>query len=228
MPDIFIAKDTKKPSSHKEPPKYSGVHKTKNQKEKKKGSGKLNSHGITSAFCYKPKGVDFETREKEEKVLVLLRRHPITNLRWIFLFILMLFGPSVLGVFPILSFMPDRFQFIAVLAWYLITVAFALENFLSWFFNANILTDERVIDIDFYNLIYKEVSDANIDDIQDVTYKMGGAIRTMFNYGDVLIQTAGEVPNFEFLAIPKPAKVAKILQELRTEEEIEKLEGRIR
>ena len=52
-------------------------------------------------------------------------------------------------------------------------------------FNVYIVTDERIIDIDFYNLIYKEVSDANIDKIQDVTYKMGGVVRTLFNYGDV-------------------------------------------
>jgi hypothetical protein len=57
---------------------------------------------------------------------------------------------------------------------------------------------------------------------------MGGAIRTIFNYGDVLVQTAGEVPNFDFLAVPNPDKVVKVLQELRIEEEIEKIEGRVR
>ena len=57
---------------------------------------------------------------------------------------------------------------------------------------------------------------------------MGGVIRTVFNYGDVYIQTAAEVPAFEFLAVPKPDRVAGILQELRMEEEQEKLEGRVR
>ena len=103
-----------------------------------------------------------------------------------------------------------------------------MESFLTWFFNVYIVTDERIIDIDFYNLIYKEVSDANIDKIQDVTYKMGGVIRTLFNYGDVMVQTASEVPNFEFLAVPKPDKVAKVLQDLRIEEQQEAIEGRVR
>ena len=70
--------------------------------------------------------------------------------------------------------------------------------------------------------------DANIDKIQDVTYKMGGVIRTLFNYGDVMIQTASEVPNFDFLAVPYPDKVAKVLQDLRTEEQQEAIEGRVR
>jgi hypothetical protein len=57
---------------------------------------------------------------------------------------------------------------------------------------------------------------------------MGGVVRTIFNYGDVLIQTASEVPNFEFLAVPKPDQVVKVLQDLRIEEQQEAIEGRVR
>ena len=57
---------------------------------------------------------------------------------------------------------------------------------------------------------------------------MGGVIRTIFNYGDVYIQTAAEVPTFQFLAVPKPDRVARVLQDLIIEEEKEKLEGRVR
>jgi cell division protein FtsL len=121
----------------------------------------------------------------------------------------------VLPSFPIIAFLPENFQAVAVIFWYLITFAFILESFLVWFFNASIVTNRRIVDIDFHNLIYKEVSDTEHDQIQDVTYKMGGAVRTIFNYGDVYVQTASEVPNFEFLAVPKPDEVAKLLQELR-------------
>lgn len=223
MPDIFISEETKKekptPGPHlsKEP-------KTKPQREKSHGP----THNPLSAFCYYPENINFETKESKEKVVLLLRQHPITNIKWVLIAMLMILAPLVLGVFPILSFLPSDFQFIAVLIWYLVTTAFVIQSFLTWFFNVYIVTDERIVDIDFYNLVYKEVSDANIEKIQDVTYKMGGVVRTLFNYGDVLIQTASEVPNFEFLAVPKPDKVAKILQDLRIEEEQEKLEGRIR
>lgn len=211
MPDIFInpegEEQEKKPQKHKLPG---------------------HSHNPLSSYCYYPDNIDFETKEKEERVVLFLRQHPIILLPRILVVLLMIFAPGVLGVFPLLSFLPANFKVISVLGWYLVTTAFALESFLTWFFNVYILTDERIVDIDFVNLIYKEVSDANIDKIQDVTYKMGGAIRTVFNYGDVFIQTASEVPNFEFLAVPKPDEVAKILQNLRIEEEQEKLEGRIR
>ena len=232
MPDIFISSDTKKekPVSKKKPVKKKTASKIKKEKRHKRPRYKLEkkAQGRLSAFNYLPKQVDFETRDKEEKVILLLRKHPLTNFSWIFIVALMIVAPVVLSVFPLLSFLPKEFQLIAVLGWYLITTAFLLENFLTWFFNVNIITDERIIDIDFFNLIYKQVSDTNIDKIQDVTYTMGGVARTLFNYGDVFVQTAAEVPNFDFLAVPNPDKVAKILQDLRIEEEIEKLEGRVR
>jgi len=44
----------------------------------------------------------------------------------------------------------------------------------------------------------------------------------------VVIQTAAQVPKIEFEAVPNPDKVARVLRELRIEEEQEKLEGRVR
>ena len=39
--------------------------------------------------------------------------------------------------------------------WYLILAAFIFEEFLGWFFNVNIITDERIVEVDFHNLIYR-------------------------------------------------------------------------
>ena len=92
----------------------------------------------------------------------------------------------------------------------------------------NIISDERVIDVNFVNLVYREVTDANVDEIQEVTVEMGGAIWTFFNFGNVLVQTAADVPRIVFEAVPQPDRVAKILRELRLQEEQEKIEGRVR
>ncbi len=142
--------------------------------------------------------------------------------------ILLFVPPFILPVFPILSLLPAQFQTVGIVAWYLVATAFILENFFSWFFNVQIVTDERIVDIDFHNLIYREVSETKVDKIQDVTYKLGGVVRSLFNYGDIYIQTAGTVPNFEFLAVPRPEQVTRVLQELRIQEEQEALEGRVR
>ena len=85
----------------------------------------------------------------------------------------MFLTPTVVTGFGILDTIPTNFKFVFIMIWYLISMAYTLESFLTWFFNVYIVTDERIIDIDFYNLTYKEVSDANLDKIEDVTYKMG-------------------------------------------------------
>jgi len=181
-----------------------------------------------AAFVSRPKKIGFETQFDGEEVILLLRRHWITNLPWIAGCLLMVFAPILLTGFPLIEFLPSRFQFVIILMWYLLTFAFTLEKFLTWYFNVYIITDERIVDVDFYNLIYKEISDAEIEKIQDVTLIMGGVLQSVFNYGLVRVQTAAEIPQFEFEYVPNPALVVKVLERLRVEEKIEELEGRLR
>jgi len=227
MPDIFVSKPkkTSDPKGHRLGGKKKPLVV---KKSTSKAKHKTYSFNPLSSFIHYPKDANFINKDPEEKVVLILRKHFITNVSWILIAIVMLFAPSVLSFFPILDFLPGRYQFVAVMIWYLITTAFVFENFLTWFFNVNIVTDERVFDVDFVNLTYREMTDANIDQIQDVTVRMGSVIRTVTNYGDIIIQTAAEIPQIEFIAIPKPDKVAKILRELRVEEEQEKIEGRVR
>ncbi|MEK7188819.1 MAG: PH domain-containing protein [Patescibacteria group bacterium] len=210
MPDVFISQ--------------------KKKEEIKVATSTLkgHTHNPLASYCPNPEDARFVGQDKEEKIVLLLRRHPITNVGWILIAILMIFAPIVLTKFPLITFLPDRFQLVAMILWYLVIIAFVYEQFLDWYFNVFIITDERVIDVDFINLIYREVTDANIDRIQDVTVQMGGVIRALFNYGNVIIQTAAEIPLIEFESVPKPDEVAKVLRELRVEEELEKIEGRVR
>lgn len=90
-----------------------------------------------------------------------------------------------------------------------------------------IITDERIIDVDFYSMIYKSVSEAKLEKVEDVTATTAGFLGAFLNYGNISIQTAAEKREFEFLKVPQPAKVTKFLNELLLEEEREKMEGRV-
>lgn len=221
MPDIYVA--PKRKAKAKKPIKKQAEEKAETEKVRE-----AHTANPLAAYVSSPRNIRFENQEAKEEIVLLLRRHWVTNISWILLATLMILAPSFLRFFPLLTFLPARFQVMAVIIWYLLTIAFIFEQFLSWFFNVYIITDERIVDIDFYSLLYKEVSDCKIDRIQDVTYKMGGVARAVFNYGDVFIQTAAEKPQFEFLAVPKPDRVAAVLRDLVTEEEKERIEGRVR
>lgn len=185
--------------------------------------------GMFSGFIAQPNGVKFENQHEKEPILLVLRRHPILNVPWILVSILMLLAPIL--IFPIFPFVsavfPGIFGFFATVGWYLLTSAYIIESFLNWYFNIYIITDERIIDVDFYSLIYKEVSEAKLEKIEDVTATTAGFWGAVFNYGTIAIQTAAEKREFEFEAVPYPAKVTKFLNELIIEEEREKIEGRV-
>lgn len=186
------------------------------------------SGGMFSAFLTQPKGMKFENQHESEKVLLVLRQHPILNLKWIFITIAMIFAPFLLApILPFSQVFPGVFGFFALVGWYLLTTAYVIESFLHWYFNLYIVTDERIIDVDFYSLIYKEVSEAKLERIEDVTATTAGFLGAIFNYGTIAVQTAAEKRQFEFAAVPHPAMVTKFLNELFLEEELEKMEGRV-
>jgi uncharacterized membrane protein YdbT with pleckstrin-like domain len=179
------------------------------------------------AFMAKPRAMHFDSQSTEEHILLLLRRHPITQLPWIIIASLFAFLPLLLTTLPIIAALPGNYLFAAIVGWYLLLTGFILESFLTWFFNVYIITDERIIDVDFLSLIYKNVSSAKIDNIEDVTARSGGALQSIFHYGTVYVQTAGQKREFEFEDVPQPEKVTRLLNELILEEEREKIEGRV-
>ncbi len=214
MPDIYVAGTPKKGKRRFK--EYSAVMAEAQPTE-----------NPLAAFMVRPKKLRFATQESEEAVLLLLRKHWITNVPWILLVVGMVIAPAFSSVIlPNLGWLPARFEFMAVVLWYLLTLAVVVENFLDWYFNVYIVTDERIVDIDFYSLIYKKISDMQIYRIQDITVTQGGVVRALFDFGTVLIQTAGETEEFDFVDVPHPELVSKFLNEMLAEEENELMNRR--
>lgn len=223
MPDIFISKkkdsSTPQPEKEKEGKVVEQISSVPPKTEKERSEFEGHSHSPFSTFSIYPEKVHFESRSENEKVILFLRQHIIVNVKWIVVTILMFFVPTVARMLNIFSFLPNNFEIVITMVWYMLTMAYAFESFLGWYFNVYIVTNERILDVDFHNLIYKQVSDAGLDNIEDITYSMGGVVRTIFNYGDVFIQTAAEVSEFDFLAVPKPDKVVRVINDLIKKEE---------
>lgn len=180
-----------------------------------------------AAFIAKPFKMKFSTQAPNEKVILLLRQHPVTQVGWMLLAVGGVFFPSLLNTIDFLGFLPERFQFAAMIGWYLLIMGFVIESFLKWYYNVYIITDERIIDVDFNSLLFRNISSAKIDNIEDTTAKTAGFLSALFDYGSVVIQTAAEKREFEFDGVPQPSKVTTLINDLILEEEREKLEGRV-
>ncbi len=167
-------------------------------------------HSMLHSFCIKP-NVKFETQNDQEEVILVLRAHPITQIGWIinsFIFLIVF----ILLNFFLPSFLSPTQIFFADIFGLAVIFSYVFFNFLSWFFNLGIVTNQRIVDVDFHAVIYKEVTETVFAKVEDVTDKSAGFFASIFDYGNVFIQTAGTEINIEFINIPKPSDVVKIIE----------------
>lgn len=174
---------------------------------------------LFSSYCENPDKVTFTEAEPDEQILLLLRRDFITNIPWIATCILLLFLPILPSMFIKgfsidISFLPTNSLLLLIIFYYLVIFAYGIVSYFTWFFNISLITQKRVIDIDFSGLVYKNVAATKMELVQDASYSQIGVIRSVFNYGDVIIQTAGSMENFDLTAVPNPDKVIRIVENL--------------
>jgi hypothetical protein len=182
-------------------------------------SDNQSKENLFSSFILHPKTISFLERNEGEEIYLALRPHWSTNLNWMIISVLMLFVPLFFRYFSFLDFFPTQYRFSVVLFWYLFTFIFTFEKFLDWYFDIFFITNQRLVDIDFNNLLNKHFAEADLNTIQDVSSSIKGLLGTFFNYGDVLIQTAAKTNQINFEKVPNPGKVIKFLEELRGSEE---------
>lgn len=74
-----------------------------------------------------------------------------------------------------------------------------------------VVTNQRLIDSRKNNWFHHQMASADLVDVEDISVHRSGLLQTLFDFGDVRCQTAGEVPNFILSGIPRPAKVLGIV-----------------
>ena len=156
-------------------------------------------HLYLHSYCYKP-GINFEQQEEDEEVILKIRAHPITQVPWmvngLILFTILFFVDWVFSK----SLSPEQFLIINLLSGAMV-FSYLWFNFLSYYFNVGIITNKRIIDMDYQSVMFREISETNFDKIEDVTSISGGYIASLFNFGDVIVQTAGTSANIQFLKV---------------------------
>lgn len=98
---------------------------------------------------------------------------------------------------------------------------YAFFIWIDYYFDVWVVTDKRIVNIEQKGLFARNVSELKLERIQDVTTEVHGFIPTMFNYGDVYIQTAAEKERFEFQKVPNPYAVKDTIMNLQKKVEVE-------
>jgi hypothetical protein len=161
----------------------------------------------------------FESQENDEQVLLVIRRHwfvtssPFVFGAFVLLFLLVL--NTLTGIY-----FPDGQAIAAVIKLvinlgYLFTILFVFSAWLVLYLNLIILTTEHLVEIHQRGLFNREISELDLGSIQDATATQKGVLQTMFKFGTVFVQTAGELPNFNLTGIGNPNLIQQKIMEAK-------------
>ncbi len=78
-----------------------------------------------------------------------------------------------------------------------------------------IVTDKSLVQIIQKAIFNRKVSRLSLSNVEDVSVEQKGILASMFNFGTLTIQTAGEMDNFIFPLCPTPNKFAEQIIDAR-------------
>jgi len=156
--------------------------------------------------------------EDDEHIVLVVRKSKAAMLKPIF-YAISVFLLAALALYFVVHSVDNKSDlFLAATAALLVLLMLAfnmlLEVFVKWFYTIHIITDERVVDVDFVNMLYHKYSEAQLEHIEDVSHKVSGLLGSIFDFGTVYIQTAGARPEIAFEDIPRPRDAQDILHDL--------------
>jgi len=160
-------------------------------------------------------------RKTYEKVEYFLRRHFIT-------FVPVALALIVLTLLPLgLLAFAKTYQFswlnseatypimiLCASVYYLSLILFLFSYFITFYLDVWIITNDRLIDIRQISLFARSIAEVDLYQVQDVTSEVKGIFPSLFNYGNVYLQTAGSVPKFVLYNVSDPHAIRQAILEL--------------
>ena len=164
-------------------------------------------------------------QRSDERVVLFLRRHWFALLTVAGAFVLLTGVPLLLGWYyydqvedwlsqPILG------PIIAIVGsiYFLSIWLFAFLEVTDYYLDTWIITTERIINIEQEGLFKRTASELDLAAVQDTTAEIRGFLQTIFTYGNVFVQTAGEHGRFHFKNINDPESVKETINALVEED----------
>ncbi len=140
----------------------------------------------------------FPGQKPDEKIILFARRHFISFLPTTSLALLMIILPLTAIFVAIyvskISFTSHivHYFMLASSAYVLFVLTFFIVSWIDYYFDVLIVTNERLVNIEQNGLFSRHISELDLLRVQNVSTSIKGIIPTVFDYGSVVVQTAGE------------------------------------
>ena len=98
--------------------------------------------------------------------------------------------------------------------WTAFVLIYALNSYLLWLLNCYLVTNKRLVVIRYKSLLTKQVLEAPLERILNVSYSSSGLMASLFNFGDVLVQTAGLTEPLQLARVSEPGKIKDFIWQI--------------
>lgn len=156
----------------------------------------------------------FEGKHEDEVVLLCTHRHWFTLLgAFVYAFLGALVPFILISLFGVIivqyhlsKLVVFLFSAYYMVLWYMLGYTITMYVMDIW-----IITNKRIIDSTQQGFFNRTISEISLGNIQDVSIMVAGIIPTTMNFGDVEVQSAGEVVHFKFRQIANPQNVKDLI-----------------
>lgn len=156
--------------------------------------------------------------QDDEQVVRIIKRHPLALIGRIVGAVLLLLIAAFVWLW--LRSFGGGMQLVADILMGVGTLVSVIYVGVYWYRYANdlwIVTTQRLIDSTKTTPFSHDIKTATLTNIQDINIRKRGIFQTIFEYGDVICQTASASGNtFEFLGVARPAAVLDLIDDHRT------------
>ncbi len=151
--------------------------------------------------------------QENEKIIKVYRQTKIVLFKYVFLVFL-----GILVPWRFLSNygLSEKFSQ-GLWIWTLLCIFYFFHRYMLWRLNSYILTDKRLINLQFYNTVHKRVIETPLDRILNISFETKGIFPAIFNYGDIYVQIVGLTEPLVFSKISRPAKTKDYLWKIHNE-----------
>jgi hypothetical protein len=95
--------------------------------------------------------------------------------------------------------------------WGLVLWAMFWQFWTTYYMDIWVVTNRRIIDIDYQRLFDRNIAILRLDRVQDVATHVKGVVGTLLRYGSVTVQTAGSDKEFVIDQIANPEALRDII-----------------
>lgn len=157
---------------------------------------------------------------RDEKIILVLRKHWFVLLAESLVFIILAVAPAFilgLGAYFLQPNLGSPITLLAIGGYIFWLMALWVGFFVFWtdfYLDIWIITDKRIIDIEQKGLFSRTTSALRHENIQDSSISQGGLIATMFGFGNVKVQSAATDVQIDIPFAKSPQKVKELIMRL--------------